>query len=1696
MARKYVLNGEEVTCSYGVGISEIVVVKPLNVSVLDEQIATEKNCIVKRFESCTCPANYSKTCFPIVKKWEKDSLTDTVSSESGKFLITPSQAICEMYKGVIKVETTEDLDGTECKDPSANQENSKDKNTGAQKSSSSTNSNTPQGAGEKSNDPNEKSEEELRAEIRRKLESGEDMTEELTLLANKKTERDKKFEEDTLASAQKKIDEGEEVKLLSAEEQKRNFENNQKLIDKAKKDADDLETKVKNTDATPYLEELYSREEMKSFEEKFKENIKLFGEDLARHSNPVDIAKNTFHYFTGVGGQVWDDAKASFNTLFAMGMAADDVAVLLYERHPAYLAYLYNKKDKTDYINQIAKNKVVDEQISLAVGKWVEKQKNLPENIVNSVGKTHDEILAATTDQAMHKFGRSVVQVIGVGKKAKAIGQIFNKKFWTSLNLKTSAKNYVAGKVFGEMAAKYPIARDVMKITSKYANAKDKALASKKALRELKALGKRINNGTVAPMFNESQKTSTSTKKPQTDQQTDPNKKPTTPQKTTGTAQSTKQKTVGDPVDVVTGTVINDYIDFEIPGIIPLEWKRIWYSDSAYQGPLGYGCHHSYDIQLVQRPDDLLLTLQDGRPAFFPKLSKDSISTYNVTEQLTLTLIENNKYELFDHQKQLTFALENRSGVYRPTKLFNTDGITVQFQYINSTLHRIIDTAGRVIKLHTDQKDRIIKITLHHKSKDKTLVNYGYNEAGDMISMTDPLGQSTLAKFKNHLMVSKTDRNGYTYYWDYDKFQTGAKCIHTWGEGGMLEYIITYGKEYNTVTNALGHQSIYYYEGNLATKIIDPLGGEIINEYNEDQNLVNFTDEEGLQTQYEYDNRGNIIEIKSPDASSIGYVFDDKGRLQLKKLPEGGQLIKSYKNNRLDTIVSPDGMMTSFAYNDKGLISTVFDNQDNETHLFYDEDHNLMQIQLPNGAVSSWEYDEWGQCIAAINPEQHKQQFHYDILGRVTQVRLPDNNKIKLKYDGYEQIIEAIDNQRTVKFEYTPVGSLKTREENGRKVYFGYNKEDQLSSIINEKGESYQFTRNAKGDIIKEQGYDDITRHFLRDKAGKIIRVNRPNDKFSIYEYNNGGKISRLEHYDGSWATYGYNNDGLLVEAINHNSRIKIDRDDAGRIISEKQDDNSITSIYGELGLRTGIKSSLGANISFEHSAIGEGTKTVAKTGNSAPWEASYKYNSLGMETERILSGGVISSWSYDTAGRPLQQKVINHRGEQRNRSYQWDVNDKLKKIHNNLTGRTVRFTYDDFNNLASSQYEDGSYDYKLPDKVGNIYRSKDQQDREYGKNGKLLKTKTSTYTYDEEGNLIEKNTSKGTWRYQWDASGMLQSVLKPDKTKILFEYDALGRRTAKIEDVTLKSEHNRPSTITRFLWDGNIPLHEWKYDLKDRPKTIVDTSGKISKDGTEPVQGLITWVFDQGTFRPSAKITEEDTYSIITDHLGTPIEMYNCKGEKTWQAEYDMYGKVRKLAIGSLADCPFRFQGQYEDLETGLYNNRFRYYDPETGTYISQDPIRLGGSNPNFYAYTHDTNDFVDVFGLAEKKRTVLKENQKDSVKSESEVRDRLEKQYDDNHEILEKPRIYINGQYTDKGNQKYTVPDYMIINKKTSDIVDVVDAKNGFANFTTNQKLFYQYGGYFNGSSRSSTLPKGSGTTDLSPNSLRIVRTDVGSE
>lgn len=349
-----------------------------------------------------------------------------------------------------------------------------------------------------------------------------------------------------------------------------------------------------------------------------------------------------------------------------------------------------------------------------------------------------------------------------------------------------------------------------------------------------------------------------------------------------------------------------------------------------------------------------------------------------------------------------------------------------------------------------------------------------------------------------------------------------------------------------------------------------------------------------------------------------------------------------------------------------------------------------------------------------------------------------------------------------------------------------------------------------------------------------------------------------------------------------------------------------------------------------------------------------------------------------DCFGREIRKSVRSGGIEQGAYRYQWGIANRLLSKENELTGTVTRYDYDRFDFLIRQETMQGSETdviYRVPDFVGNLFETPDKKDRKYGAGGKLLEDPDCFYHYDDEGNLIfrefkqlqetgvkfdRKRMEKergihflatGTgWLYEWSSNGMLKKVIRPDGRPVEFRYDALGRRTAK----------QYFGKVTRWVWDGNVPIHEWGYKVTDRqPNEEENTPSK------EPIEDITTWVFEAGTFVPTAKIQEGKQYSIVSDYLGTPIQMYDEKGNKTWDCNLDIYGKVTNFAGSSLNECPFRYAGQYFDSETNLCYNRFRYYSPDEGMYISSDPIGLAGGNPTLYGYVFDPNTQVDPFGL-----------------------------------------------------------------------------------------------------------------------------------
>jgi RHS repeat-associated protein len=537
--------------------------------------------------------------------------------------------------------------------------------------------------------------------------------------------------------------------------------------------------------------------------------------------------------------------------------------------------------------------------------------------------------------------------------------------------------------------------------------------------------------------------------------------------------------------------------------------------------------------------------------------------------------------------------------------------------------------------------------------------------------------------------------------------------------------------------------------------------------------------------------------------------------------------------------------------------------------------------------------------------------------------------------------------------------------------------------VVNEAGRHYIFNYNKRGEVISETGFGGRQSIFERDSSGRIIKSIRPGGGYTQYEYDVNGRVISVKYNDGSWELFSYDRNGNLKEASNEHAHVQLSRNKMGYLEREQQDEYVVQRRYNKSGDCIQIASNLGAEINLQHDSMGQITHMQA-TQQHVEWEAQFKYNKADRELERLLPGGIINEWQYNVAGQPVEHRVIQQGAMQSWKKYSWSASHRLTNIFDAIAQGSTHFKHDALGSLVFAQYADNSIVHRATDATGNIYETTTKSDRVYDNADALLESSKYLYKYDEEGKLIsktEKATLKKT-RFEWYANGRLKKVLLPNGREVTFTYDALGRRVSK----------NFNGVITRWVYDGDRPLHEWSYPEKEKPQQEVNEWGQISYNKQEPnpandadkVNG-ITWIFELNSHRLAARLGNNMAWSVITDHLGTPQWMYDATGKKVWAGVLDIYGRVRNLH-GSSNNMPFRFQGQYEDVETGLYYNRFRYYDVEAGRYISPDPVGLEGGMA-LYGYVKDPNSWVDVLGLNECTPNALQRRQIQELRSGQDV-------------------------------------------------------------------------------------------------------------
>lgn len=1012
---------------------------------------------------------------------------------------------------------------------------------------------------------------------------------------------------------------------------------------------------------------------------------------------------------------------------------------------------------------------------------------------------------------------------------------------------------------------------------------------------------------------------------------------------------------VGHPIDVAGGDLFTESTDFTFSGVIPLSFERVWYSDSTYDGPLGHGWHHSYDIALFV---DLTarraqVRIGDGRLINFDRIPTSTFPTprYHRSEKLWLCYHEEGYYYLKNQQdiyhRFTTSSYVHKQEAHLLSAISNREGFTIRLGYdAKGVLTTIQDSVERVYVFKNDEKGRIMQVWTEAPEPGRPklcIAEYEYSQEGDLIVHYDEMRQPMRLNYENHLLVKEITRNGHPWFFVYDGKKTGAKCIETWGEGGIHHFRLTYDKGETRVIDGEGNKTIYKHQNQIVYETVDAKGATWKNYHNQYGELERSVDPLGNAHSFIRDDWGNAIQLIQPDGqfTQLKYLDADFPYLPTEVIDaRGGRW--SYKYNqagRMRERSNPLGAKTKLTYNTTGQIIAISNGLGVSTQWLYDKRYNVAEIISTTGRRVQYQYDQWNRCTHCIKANGMQQRRLLDDLGRTVVMNDFDGNVIRLKYDALDHMIQYDDQHRSISFRYEGIHSLMSRKEDGRVIRYVYDSNERLRRIQNEEGQHYDFDLDAVGQVVRETGFDGVEKQYQRNAAGWITRVQRPNQQWTQYDYDQMGRVIQVEYHDAMKETYTYEG-GLLRQAINSSGVVDLQYNLLGQVVNECFNGQQVQSTYDEQGRRTGITSSLGAQFAYQFDAW---NNIVESQWND--WTVKRTYDSLGMECLRDYEGGMQQMWEYDALGQ-LQSQRVNKQQDvdsvlpQFYRNYVWEVGGLLRQI----TDQGQQHTYyqrDKRGFLQGVNYGGNQQEERGVDASGNLYQQWNCKDRTYKKN-RLEETQTTRFYYDKEGYLVakeEKVTGK-KWTYQWNGAGMLSRVFRPEGDTVDFTYDALGRRVSK----------RYKSATTHYVWQGDVVLNEYKtFDARETT-----------------TEDIITWVFEEDSFIPMAKLKGNKRYSLVTDHLGTPIRAYTDQGDKVWERELDSFGNAR-MTVGDAGFCNYLYQGQTYDRETGLAYNRFRYYDPSVGNYISQDPIGLAGGNPTLYGYVPDPTIWLDVFGLDE---------------------------------------------------------------------------------------------------------------------------------
>lgn len=679
--------------------------------------------------------------------------------------------------------------------------------------------------------------------------------------------------------------------------------------------------------------------------------------------------------------------------------------------------------------------------------------------------------------------------------------------------------------------------------------------------------------------------------------------------------------------------------------------------------------------------------------------------------------------------------------------------------------------------------------------------------------------------------------------------------------------------------------------------------------------------------------------------------------------------------------------------------------------------------------TTSYTYDGYGRVQAVTDSDGYTVAYDYDSLDRRTRIAFPDGTYEEIVYNRLDAEKHRDRAGRwSYAFHDALRREVSSRDSLGRTITKQWCSCGSLDKVIDSDGDTTTWERDLQGRITREVRSDGSATAFtFYNTIGLLKQKQDAKNQVASYEYFLDNSLKQITYtnapiptpavsftYDTAYSrratmtdgtgttTYSYHPVGAsptlgarLLQAVDgplSADTVSYSYDELNRRTARSVNDTTETRTYDALGRVTTETNALGT---FANGYVGATHRRQSVTyPNGQTTTYSYSGTTGDMRQREITNertGGDLLSrfqYTYSPVGNITTWTQQVDSNPARVYDFSYDAADQLTAAAYRTTGpspatlKRYAYTYDFAGNRTSEQVDDSvtlqTYDgmnritlrqpggtlhfagtlnesatvsiQGKPAEVDATNAFRGQAQTSGGTNTVVLMASdpsgnvrtntyevsisgtTRTFAYDSNGNL----TSDGARTFEWDAEDRLVAVIQGARRTEL-TYDGLGRKTRIVE-----KDNGTTTTERRFVWSEMEMVEER------------DAAG-----GT-----VVRRFFSRGIQEGTAVFFQ------TKDHLGSIREVTDSAGGLVARYDYDPYGRFSQT-FGTRKPL-FGYADQYADPgsagapQAGLYYYRSRHYDPETGRFLSEDPIR-SGTSPTYYAYVGNNPVVrIDPYGLA----------------------------------------------------------------------------------------------------------------------------------